>query len=243
MNSDQNTTKKTAENKTDRNHLEPTDILDSDHPDIIDYTSKILHIVGDDPVDKAVVLYYAVRDGIRYDPYYPFYKPEHYRGSNVLKSKRGYCVCKASLLCTLARAAGIPSRIGFADVKNHLATRQLIAFLGSDLFVFHGYVEFYINGKWIIATPAFNRELCERHNVIPLEFDGRNDSIFQAYNLKQKKYMEYIRYHGTFSDIPVDIIVDAWKKEYGKDRVGQWIDAFEKAQGRDVRDFYTEEIL
>ena len=127
-------------------YLTPTSIINSDHKTIIDYA--MVTIDGSkDPIERAVKLYYKVRDGIWYTPYYPFYLPEHYRASNVLKSGKGYCVCKASLLCALGRACKIPSRIGFADVRNHLATKQLIEFLGSDLFVYHGFVEFYLDGE------------------------------------------------------------------------------------------------
>ena len=122
-------------------YLTPTSIIDSDHQSIREYASKSIGR-STDPAEIAVKLYLAVRDGILYDPYAPFYLPEHYRASYVLERGRSFCVPKASLLCALGRACGIPSRIGFADVRNHLATRQLIEFLGSDLFVFHGFTEF-----------------------------------------------------------------------------------------------------
>lgn len=226
----------------DQKYLDPTLIIDSDHPSIINYATETIGETTD-TIQRAIKLYYAVRDGIWYDPYYPFYLPEHYRASNVLKSGRGYCVCKASLLCALGRACGIPSRVGFADVRNHLATRQLIEFLGSDLFVYHGFVEFYLDGKWIKATPAFNRELCERHSVAPLEFNGLEDSIFHPYNLEKKQFMEYVADHGIYADIPVDIIVGAWKEAYGNARVDSWIEGFEKRGGSSGRDFYGEEAL
>lgn len=226
----------------DQKYLDPTPIIDSDHPSIIDYATETIGETAD-TIQKAIKLYYAVRDGIWYDPYYPFYLPEHYRASNVLKSGRGYCVCKASLLCALGRVCGIPSRVGFADVRNHLATRQLIEFLGSDLFVYHGFVEFYLNRKWVKATPAFNRELCERHSVAPLEFNGRDDSIFHPYNLEKKEFMEYVADHGVYEDIPVGIIVTAWKEAYGIRRVSGWIEGFEKSGGSSGRNFYGEEVL
>ena len=228
--------------KIDQKYLDPTPIIDSDHPSIIDYATETIGETTD-TIQRAIKLYYAVRDGIWYDPYYPFYLPEHYRASNVLKSGRGYCVCKASLLCALGRACGIPSRVGFADVKNHLATRQLIEFLGSDLFVYHGFVEFYLDGKWVKATPAFNRELCERHSVAPLEFNGSEDSIFHPYNLEKKQFMEYVADHGIYADIPVDSIVTAWKEAYGNARVNSWIEGFEKSGGSSGRNFYGEEAL
>lgn len=226
----------------EQDYLKPTSIIDSDHPDIINYARKA---AGESQtlIEKAVRIYYAVRDGIRYDPYCPFYLPEHYRASNVLKSGRGYCVCKASLLCALGRSLGIPSRVGFATVRNHLATKQLLDFLGSDLFVYHGYTDFFLNGKWVKATPAFNKELCERHKVAPLEFNGLEDSIFQPYNSENRLFMEYTDFQGTYADIPVEIIIAAWEKEYGRERVKSWIKGLEETQGNRQKDFYQEEVI
>jgi len=148
----------------DKKYLDPTAIIDCDHKTIIEYANDTVGHAGKDPVEKAVKLYYSVRDDIWYDPYYPFYLPEHYRASNILKSGRGFCISKVSLLCALGRACSIPSRVGFATVRNHLATPKLIEFLGSDLFVYHGFTEFYLAEKWVKATPAFNVELCKISN-------------------------------------------------------------------------------
>ncbi len=213
----------------DNKYLSPTAIIDSDHKKIIEYANETVSSAGDDPVKVAVKLYYAVRDDIWYDPYYPFYLPEHYQASNVLKSGRGFCVSKVSLLCALGRACNIPSRIGLATVRNHLATKKLIEFIGSDLFICHGFTEFYLSGKWVKATPTFNLELCQKHKVAPLEFNGREDSIFHAYNMKNKQFMEYLEFHGTYSDIPVNTILKAWRKAYGKNRVNKWIEDIEKS--------------
>jgi transglutaminase-like putative cysteine protease len=218
-------------------------MIDSDHRTIIGHAREIVKNVGEDPIEKAIKLFYAVRDGIWYDPYSPFYLPEHYRASNVLKRGRGYCVPKASLLCALGRACGIPSRLGFANVRNHLATEQLIDFFGCDLFVYHGYVEFYLNKKWVIATPAFNVELCERHNVVPLEFNGHEDSLFQEYNQEQKLFMEYVTYHGSYEDIPLEAILLAWEEAYGKARLDGWIAELEKSGGKSSRNFGTETVV
>jgi transglutaminase-like putative cysteine protease len=225
----------------DKKYLRPTPIIDSDHEKIIEYAAETIG-ESKEPIERAKKLYYAVRDGIWYTPYYPFYLPEHYRASNVLKSGTGYCVCKASLLCALGRASGIPSRVGFATVRNHLATKELIEYMGTDLFVYHGFTEFFLGGKWIKATPAFNAELCKRHSVKPLEFNGREDSIFQPYNTENRQFMEYVEDLGTYDDIPVDIIVAGWEKTYGKDRVRSWIAMHEKSGSLSLRDFAREEV-
>ena len=55
--------------------------------------------------------------------------------------------------------------------------------------------------------------------------------------------MEYEEYLGTYSDIPVDIIVSGWEEAYGKDRVKRWIDNFVKSGEVSPRDFNKEDIL
>jgi transglutaminase-like putative cysteine protease len=223
-------------------YLQPTAIIDSDHAEIRAFAREKIG-EAQNPVEQAIRLYYAVRDGIWYDPYYPFHSPDYYRASNVLKGGRGFCIPKASLLCALGRAEGIPSRIGFATVRNHLATRQLLEFMGSDLFVYHAFTEFLLNGQWIKATPAFNRELCERHGVQPLDFNGREDSIFQPYSTDNRRFMEYVEFYGSYADIPVMEIVAAFKRTYGEERVQGWIDSFEKHGEIQRGRFDVEEVV
>lgn len=226
----------------DGEYLAPTSILDSDNEDVIRFAEEA---AGDavDAVETAVRLYYAVRDKIWYDPYYPFYLPEHYRASNTIKNRRGFCIPKAALLCTVGRARGIHTRIGFANVRNHLATRQLLDYMGTDIFAYHGFTEFYLNGKWVRATPAFNKELCRRHNVTPLEFNGREDSIFHAYNNDNKPFMEYIEYLGIYADVPVDVILDGWVRIYGKDHIKARIEELERGEGRSSHNFDKEDVV
>jgi transglutaminase-like putative cysteine protease len=222
-------------------YLRPTALIDSDHPAVQACARAIL---GDtaDPVEQAVKLYLSVRDGIRYDPYSPFHLPEHYQASKVLERRRSFCIPKAAVLCALGRASGIPTRIGFADVRNHLATKQLLDYLGSNLFVYHGFVELFLEGKWVKATPAFNRELCERHHVPPMEFNGREDSLFQPYNPANRKYMEYVAHHGTYADIPVAEILAAWRRAYGEERIEGWIRMSGECGTEVGRDFGREDV-
>lgn len=224
----------------DSRHLLPTSLIDSDNPAIEAHALMCTQHIGNDPVAKAIALYLTVRDGIRYDPYSPFYLPLHYRASFILGRGRAFCIGKASLLCALARACGIPCRLGFATVRNHLASVQLIRLIGSDLFVYHGFNELYLEGRWVKATPAFDAGLCRRHHVPPLEFDGRNDSLFHPYNLEKKRFMEYVEFHGVYDDIPVEEILAAWEKAYGQKRIGRWIAELERTGGKSWRGFERE---
>ena len=176
--------------------------IDSAHTAVQRFSKE--HARGATEKDRAVALYYAVRDEVRYNPFLDFSRPEVFRASSVLESGQGFCIGKAALLAASARAAGIAARVGFADVKNHLTTPRLAETMGSDLFVYHGYTEMHIDGRWVKATPAFNLELCKRFRVKPLEFDGREDSIFHPFDEDERRHMEYLRDRGVYADGPVD---------------------------------------
>ena len=132
----------------------------------------------------------------------------------MLRRDYGYCVEKANLLGACARALGIPARLGFANVRNHIGTARLEKMLRTDVLVFHGYVELYLEEHWVKATPAFNAALCRRLGVAPLAFDGRHDSLFQQYDSSGGKFMEYLHDYGTFPDVPRELFIDELKKHY-----------------------------
>ena len=190
-----------------------TDFIDSDNNEIIRFANEAIGS-GLDQTQKAIKLYYAVRDSIRYDPYRIQLTPTGLRASATLAQGYGYCVSKAVLLAATGRAVGIPSRIGFSDVKNHLSSEKLKQVMQSDVFAWHGYTEFYLENKWVKATPAFNQQLCDKAGIKPLEFDGINDSIFHEFDQAGNKHMEYLNEHGHFDDVPFQAIVDAYKKHY-----------------------------
>jgi transglutaminase-like putative cysteine protease len=194
-------------------YLRSTHYLDAGHPAIRAFATDAVGGASD-PIEAAVRLYYAVRDGLRYDPYSVELSPEGIVASNVLARGRGYCVAKAGVLAATARAIGIPSRLGFADVRNHLATPRLLEMMGTDVFYYHGYAELRLVDRWVKATPAFNVELCERFGVEPLAFDGRNDSVFHPYDAGGRRHMEYLNDRGTREDMPIEELREAMAKFY-----------------------------
>ncbi len=196
----------------DPDTLQPTALIDSDHPAVKAFAQE--QGKGATDQQRAVALFYAVRDHIRYDPYRIDLSPQGMRASSALATGYGWCVTKASLLAALCRGAGIPARLGFADVRNHLSTERMRQAMKTDIFAWHGYTDIWLNGAWRKATPAFNLALCEKFGLLPLEFDGCNDSIYHPFDRAGHRHMEYVRQRGTFNDVPLAEIVATFKDLY-----------------------------
>jgi len=190
---------------------------------------------GEQIVEKAKRLFYFVRDEIKYNPYSALYPIE---ASATLERGSGFCVQKAVLLVALARATKIPARLGFADIRNHIIPEKLAKVLRTDLFVYHGYAELYIEGKWVKATPAFDLKLCQKNRLIPVEFDGRHDAMLPSHNLDGKIYIQYVEDRGYYDDLPFDTIINLRIRDLGDDfneRLKQVIET-RKARAKIIED-------
>ena len=192
-------------------YLIETDFLDFNNP-LFDKFIDGLHF-GDSDKENVLKLYYKVRDGFIYDPYHLDLTYEGLKASNVLKKNRAWCVEKSSVLAALARKIGVPSRLGYAIVTNHIGVEKLTSILKREEIVFHGYVDLYIDDKWVKCTPAFDERICKMTGVSPLDFDGENDSLFQAFEGDQK-FMEYRHFYGDFNDVPIQLMNDEMRKYY-----------------------------
>jgi len=195
-----------------RDHLAPATLVDSDHPAVQAFARQ--HAQGDTDTQRAVALYLAVRDGFRYDPYHTALTEHGLKASTVLATGVGWCVPKAALLAAACRAAGVPARLGFADVRNHLSTARMRQAMGTDVFYWHGYTEIWLAGAWRKATPAFNLQLCERFGLLPLEFDGVNDSIYHPFDRSGARHMEYLAQRGSFDDVPLAAMLADFHTHY-----------------------------
>ena len=194
--------------------LAATDIVDSEHPAVVTFAYQ--HGAGANPRERAVALYYAVRDNFRYDPYRTDLRVEGMRASRVVSNGYGWCTPKAALLAAVCRASGIPARLGYADVRNHLSTEKMRETLTTDEFVWHGYTDIWLNGAWRKATPAFNVQLCERFGLLPLAFDGVADSIYHPFDKAGNRHMEYIRQRGAFVEMPLAQMMETFRAVYPK---------------------------
>jgi len=194
-------------------HLAATSFIDLEHPVVRAFAQRAVGVAADSR-ERISRLFVAVRDQIRYDPYSASADPEDYVASNVIDRGSAYCIPKAVVLTAAARSLGIPARLGFSDVRNHLQSERLAALMGTDVFVFHGYCELHIGGTWRKATPAFNATLCERFGVAPLEFDGSQDALLHPFTGDGSQHMEYVRDRGAYADLPLTEIVDTFRATY-----------------------------
>lgn len=194
-----------------KEYLCETPFLDFQHVSFDAFTAGI------DPKlpskEKAIALYFLVRDAFLYDPYHLDLTNEGLKASNVLSKKRSWCVEKSSVLAACLRKFGIPSRLGYAIVTNHIGVEKLTHYLQREEIVFHGFVEVFLDGKWVKCTPAFDQRICRVSGVTPLDWDGEADSLFQEFD-QGKKFMEYKHFYGTFSDVPIELMNTEMKAYY-----------------------------
>ena len=189
--------------------LAPAEYIDSHHPLVAAQAGRLRAAAGTER-DAARAIYYFVRD-LTYEGG-DFEDLEIFRASSVLAAGHGYCVGKASLCAALARAAGIPARISFADVRNHLASPRLLQAMGTDIFAWHGYTELLLGATWIKVSPTFDIGICQRAGVAALEFDGEHDAMLQSFDGTSS--MHYVREHGAFHDVPARFLAEEMQRLY-----------------------------
>jgi transglutaminase-like putative cysteine protease len=199
--------------------LAPGIFIDSDAPSVVAFAQRT--VAGITEQRAAVLrLYSTIRDAVIYDPYVNCADPANYRASSVLAAARAFCIGKATLLAACARVIGTPARVGYADVRNHLTSRRLYEMTKSDTFIWHSYTELWLDGLWLKATPAFDRALCDRVGIKPLEFDGKTDSLFHEFDRAGRRHMEYLRDRGSFADVPFETIKADFIKSYPSLMIG-----------------------
>jgi transglutaminase-like putative cysteine protease len=199
-------------------YLSPSSTIDADHPAIQERAAELTRGI-EDPAERSVRLFYWVRDSIKYTPLVPLEIFDGYRASATMERESGFCVEKGALLAALARASGIPARVRLADIRNHQIPERLMAVMTTNLFSCHGLSELHINGRWVKATPAFDRAMCEENRIRPVEFDAGGDAVLHSHTLDGGRHIEYVRDRGHYLDVPVDLILKDWMSVYGPDTI------------------------
>ncbi len=189
--------------------------LDHEDPIVQQFVDRTLAGRRGTPRENAVLLYYAVRDQLLYDVYDADLSRDGLRASAILSKGRGFCLHKSIVYAAACRAVGIPSRLVYADVRNHLASGKLRELVGGNMF-FHGLTSVWLDGRWMKATPVFNKMLCRLYSMAPLEFDGTADSLYQPYDAQNRQHMEFVTHYGEFDDFPYDLVIQRMHQSHPK---------------------------
>jgi len=193
-------------------YLKGTGVIDCDSPAIRDTALAVTQGLSNDR-EKAVALFYYVRDRVKHNPYAPGHEIGDYRASATLERGSGHCEHKAVLLIALCRAVGIPSRLGLVDVRDHLLSPKFRNMIGGDnLLIQHGYAQLWIDGRWLHVSPAYDLVTCQRAGFVPVEFDGTADAKDSPVNAERRPHIEHVKDHGHFHDLPWDFIVEYRKQ-------------------------------
>jgi transglutaminase-like putative cysteine protease len=193
--------------------LYPGPAVQSDDDAVVGFARRAIH-TETRPMEQAVLLYYAVRDQIRYNGYDLDISLAGLSARRNLELGHGWCVSKAVLLAACCRSIGIPARLGYADVRNHLSTQKMREHMQTDVFYWHGYTSIYLDSRWVKATPAFNLELCHKFRLRPLDFDGQEDSIYHPLDLEGRRHMEYLNERGEYAEPPITQMLETFQREY-----------------------------
>jgi transglutaminase-like putative cysteine protease len=201
--------------------LLPAPGVQSDHPEIVALAHEIVSGL-DDPADQARTLFDYVRDTVRYSVSVPFEDLSDYLALNILERGWGFCVQKGSLLCALARAAGIPTRLGFADIKNYLMPDYLDKMIPERILYYHCFVEWLLSGRWIKSTPSFDKQLTEDRGWRLVMFSPDSDALLPATDQAGRTHVEYVRYRGWRLGVPLDEFIEVNTANCGQEAMDDW---------------------
>ncbi|MFW9992379.1 MAG: transglutaminase family protein [Candidatus Odinarchaeota archaeon] len=180
-------------------YLQNTETINYDSPEV---RKKAIELTNDleTAEEKAKALFYFTRDKLKYKIFRELPDFNDFKATAALEKRESFCIPKAILLVSLARAVGIPARLYFADIRNLLLPQSLLEAIGTDVMLYHGYAGLHVNGKWVKVNPAFDIDLCKRHDLIPVDFEGSADALFNRYDKKGRVHIEYLKEHGHFAD-------------------------------------------
>jgi len=198
-------------------YLRPTFTIDCDHEYVVERARDLTRTCTSDS-EKAIKLFYFVRDSIKFNIYMISAFEEDHKASRVLQWGEAYCIQKAILLTALGRAAGIPSRLIFARIRNHQLPPEILEWKKDNIFNWHGYNQFYINDRWISVAATFDRRLCDKVGLPVVEFDGLTDALLPKRDLRGEPFIDYIETLGQYPDFPIEGIRKEVSKYFGNQK-------------------------
>lgn len=181
---------------------DPTDVIASGHPDIIACTHQVT--VGcTSEFDRARAIFTFVRDEIRYNFTPILLERDDWHAANTLQRGDGFCQQKAVLLAALARAAGIPSAIGFQHLRDHklLQTRYEEA-LPEGIIPYHGLTYLWLDGAWRIADATLDAGLCRRRDYRLVELQPDEHARLPKTDQHGAPHFDILNEFGPYPDLP-----------------------------------------
>lgn len=201
--------------------LEPAEGIQCAHPEVLALARQVARGSHND-VEAAGRLFEYVRDTVRYSVQVPYAPMEQYLALNTLQRGWGYCVQKSAVLVALARALGIPARLGLADIENHILPPAMVHMLGSNIIYYHCFAEWWIGGQWLKATPSFDRQLCTERGWRLVEFVPGANLMLPETDLAGNPHVSYIRYHGWRQGVPLEEMLQGWQETMGPQGLEAW---------------------
>jgi len=167
-------------NPTDlRPYLEPTAIIDSDHPDVIAEAARLTRGCASER-EKLERIYYFVRE-MPYDILAACrdMADGKRRASDVLRAGHAFCMGKASSFVALCRAVGIPARVGFQQLDcpdKPFMSEEVRRLWGDRKLPWHSLGEAYLGGKWLKLDATIDSATASaKGRSYTREFDGEHD--------------------------------------------------------------------
>jgi transglutaminase-like putative cysteine protease len=171
--------------------LDDNAVFDYRHADFKHYLDDRLGKQAAGNRERLIDIYYHVRDRIHYEIFNTALSSAGLAASGIVRAGKGFCLHKSIVFVSAARLLSIPARLKAAKVINHFASPGIIELMDGPVFL-HWFAEVWLDGKWVKVTPVFNKLLCRLYKTVPLEFDGRTDSIHQPYDAATGKSMIFL---------------------------------------------------
>ena len=162
-----------------RRYLAPTRLIDSTHAAVIEQARRLTAGCTSDR-ERLERIYYFVRD-MPYDILAAFRDLAAGRGraSDVLQAGRAFCMGKASSFVALCRAAGIPARVGFQQLRcpdKPFMSEEVRRLWGDRSLPRHSLGEAYLDGRWLKLDATIDAATAAaRGRPYTRQFDGRHD--------------------------------------------------------------------
>lgn len=127
-------------------------------------------------LSELIHFYYLIRDKIYYEIFGVDTSVNGLKASVSSQNGKGFCLQKNHSVCRNRTLFRLSLSFKVRSCKKHLASGDVLELMEGSVFL-HWITEIKINNTRISSTPVFSKLYCMIFNQIPLEFDGKSDSV------------------------------------------------------------------